>query len=432
MRKLFLRSCTPILLAMIILGCVLFFVKSQHAEAKEANPQLVPELKPESQHERFTYGEDIQLSVDEIVVSGLVNPIYLTHAGDGSGRLFVVEQAGRVRIIQNGELIQEPFLDITENVLSGGERGLLSVTFHPDYESNHYFYVYYTQNQDGATVVARYQTPEDPNVANPSSAKTLITVAQPYPNHNGGQLAFGADGYLYIGLGDGGSVGDPQNYAQNLNSLLGKILRLDVDQGDPYAIPPDNPYASQEGLDEIWALGLRNPWRFSFDRQTGDQYIGDVGQDKWEEIDFQAGSTPGGLNFGWRCKEGTHDYNTSPPCDEPTYFDSLIDPIAEYSHSSGRSVTGGYVYRGILFPSMSGYYFFADYVQGKIWSMDVSSPGNWSQTTLELDTNFNISSFGEDENGELYVLDYKGGTVRRLADARGQGIPSIFMPLMYR
>lgn len=419
MHKRYIRCFTPIIMAIFILGGMFFFVKSQRVVARVEFGEEGSGLGSNSQNERDSSGEDIQISVDEVVVGGLVNPIHLTHAGDGSGRMFVVEQAGRILILQNGELIQEPFLDIEEEVLSGGERGLLSVAFHPDYESNRYFYVNYTRNPDGATVVARYETSGNPNVADPTSSKTLLTVAQPYANHNGGQLAFGADGYLYIGMGDGGSGGDPQNFAQNLNSLLGKILRLDVDHGDPYAIPSDNPFANQEGLDEIWALGLRNPWRFSFDGETGDQYIGDVGQNDWEEIDFQSVNIPGGINYGWRCKEGTHIYNTAPPCDNPTFLDSLIDPVTEYNHSSGQSVTGGYVYRGKLFPALTGYYFFADYVNGKIWSLDASSPGQWSQPILELDTNLNISSFGVDESGELYILDYKGGTVRRLVDARG-------------
>ncbi len=423
------RCHYPIIMAMLFLGSMFFFLKSQRAEAKVDSRDEEFSLESNTLLDQYARGEEIQLSIDVIVASGFVNPIYLTHAGDGSGRVFVVEQAGKIKILQNGEVIQEPFLDLVDVVQSGGERGLLSMAFHPDYVSKPYFYVYYTRKPDGETVVARYQTSGNPNLADPTSSKTLLTVAQPYANHNGGQLGFGADGYLYIGMGDGGSGGDPENYAQNVNSMLGKMLRLDIDHGDPYAIPPDNPFVNAEGLDEVWALGLRNPWRFSFDRETGDQYIGDVGQNNWEEIDFQFSNTPGGVNYGWRCKEASSTFNTSPPCDDSSFLDSLIDPIAEYNHSAGQSVTGGYVYRGNLFPALSGYYFFADYVQGKIWSLDASNPGQWSQPILELDTDINISSFGEDETGELYVLDYKGGTIRRLRDARAL---SIFMPFIFK
>jgi glucose/arabinose dehydrogenase len=207
-------------------------------------------------------------------------------------------------------------------------------------------------------------------------------------------------------MGDGGSGGDPLNHGQNRDTLLGAMLRIDVDSGTPYAIPSDNPYVGGDGADEIWAIGLRNPWRFSFDRETNDLYIGDVGQNLWEEISYQAAGTPGGLNFGWRCREGSHTYNSNPPCDDPAYLATLTDPIAEYSHSEGRSVTGGFVYRGILYPALVGRYFFADYVEGKIWSLykTTSDPDAWSTPELELDTGLSISGFGEDETGELYVI----------------------------
>ncbi|MBN1810690.1 MAG: PQQ-dependent sugar dehydrogenase [Anaerolineae bacterium] len=364
---------------------------------------------------------DVSITVDEIVASGFNQPVQVTHAGDGSNRLFVVEQPGRIKVIQGGSVLSTPFLDITSLVYYGGERGLLGVAFHPDYESNGYFYVNYT-NLSGDTVIARYAVSADPNRADASSAFTLLTVDQPYSNHNGGQLLFGPrDGYLYIGMGDGGSGGDPLNSGQDINTLLGAMLRIDVDGGTPYAIPPDNPYVGKLGRDEIWAIGLRNPWRFSFDRVTGDLYIGDVGQNLWEEISYQAWDTPGGVNFGWRCREGTHTYSTSPPCNDPVLLASLTDPIAEYSHNEGRSVTGGFVYRGILYPDLTGRYFYADYVDGKVWSLyKVSSnPDTWSAPELELDTSFNVSAFGEDEQGELYVVDRSGGTIRRLADVNG-------------
>lgn len=360
-----------------------------------------------------------QITVDEIVASGLDQPVQVTHAGDGTGRLFVVEQAGTIRIVRNGAVLPTPFLDLSSLILYGSERGLLGLAFHPNYKTNGRFYVNYTRAGDGATVLAHYRVSSaNPNLANPGSAHVLMTIAQPYANHNGGQLLFSpVDGCLYVGMGDGGSGGDPLNHGQNISTLLGAMLRLDVDGATPYAIPTDNPYVGRDGLDEIWAIGLRNPWRFSFDRETGDLYIGDVGQNLWEEIDYQAAGTPGGLNFGWRCKEGTHDYNFTGDCASL----QLTDPIAEYSHSEGRSVTGGFVYRGRAYPALVGRYFYADYVEGKIWSTHKlgSNPETWSPPTLELDTGLNISAFGEDETGELYVVDRTGGTLRRLADVNG-------------
>lgn len=363
--------------------------------------------------------EDVPVVVDEIVASGFNRPVQATHAGDGSQRIFVVEQEGYIHIVQEGDLSAEPFLAIPGLVDCCGEQGLLGLAFHPNYMSNGYFYVYYNRISDGASVVARYSVSNAPNLADPDSAQILLTIPQPFSNHNGGQLAFGPDGYLYIGLGDGGSGGDPYNYAQDINSLLGKMLRIDVDGGNPYGIPLDNPYAGRDGADEIWALGLRNPWRFSFDRMTGDLFIGDVGQNLWEEIDYLPAGSSGEINFGWRCMEGTHPYSDLPPCDDPVFLSSLIDPIAEYSHSEGQSVTGGFVYRGERYPAMRGLYFFADYAQGKIWSMHLAQSGLWSTPTLEVDVNFSISAFGEDEAGEVYVLDFSGGNLRRLADARG-------------
>ena len=358
----------------------------------------------------------VDITVSQVVASGLDHPILITHAGDGSQRLFVVEQRGVIRIIQNGSLLPTPFLNITDRVLYGGERGLLSVAFPPDYNTSQIFYVNYTRQPDGATVVARFTA--SGNVANPVSEQRLLTISQPYANHNGGLMLFGPnDGYLYIGAGDGGSAGDPLDKAQDLNSLLGKMLRINVSSAVfPYTIPPDNPYATSGGKPEIWSLGLRNPWRFSFDRQTGDLYIGDVGQGLWEEIDFESADSPGGVNYGWRCREGAHDYNFTGNCANLTF----TDPIAEYSHSEGRSVTGGYVYRGSLYPALTGRYFYADYVNGKIWSLyqTGSNPVTWSPPELELSTGFSISSFGEDEAGELYVVNY-AGSIHHLADANG-------------
>lgn len=365
---------------------------------------------------------EFQITLSEVVATGFDRPVQVTHAGDGSGRLFVVEQPGRIRILSNGAILPAPFLDIRSLVSYGGERGLLGLAFHPDYEANGFFYLNYT-NLAGNTVVARYQVSSaDPNQANPASALILFTITQPYSNHNGGQIAFGPDGYLYIGMGDGGSGGDPQNYAQNFSSPLGKMLRINVDTGSPYAIPADNPYPATPGYDpRIWAAGLRNPWRFSFDRATGDIYIGDVGQGLWEEISFQLAGTPGGINYGWRCYEGTHLYTSLPPCNSSAYLSTLTPPIAEYSHAEGFSVTGGFVYRGALYPNLVGHYFFGDYVTGKVYSLKLinRNPLTFTPWKYELTAGFNISCFGEGEDGELYVCDHTGGGIRHLADVAG-------------
>lgn len=356
---------------------------------------------------------ELNISIDSIVASGFSAPVQVTHSGDNSGRLFVVEQAGLIKIIHPDSSVST-FLDIHTRLTSGGERGLLGLAFHPDYVTNGYFYVDYT-DLNGDTTVSRFQVSADPNQALNTSETVLFKVAQPYSNHNGGQLLFGPDDYLYISLGDGGSGGDPLNNGQNLSTPLGKILRIDVNQGVPYSIPIDNPFVGVNNADErIWVWGLRNPWRFSFDRLTGDLFIGDVGQNLWEEIDIQDSASTGGENYGWRCMEGDHVYSTAAPCDSPAYLATLIPPITEYSHSVGHSVSGGFVYRGTNYPDLYGTYFFADYVDGIIFSLQDSGTG-WVQTQ-ELDTGLLISSFGEDQEGELYVVDYGGGNIRRLID----------------
>jgi glucose/arabinose dehydrogenase len=297
------------------------------------------------------------------------------------------------------------------------EQGLLGLAFHPNYQDNGFFYVDYTDLQ-GNTQIVRYQVSDDPDQANASSAVVLFSFSQPYANHNGGQLAFGPDGFLYIGLGDGGSANDPQNNAQNLSTPLGTILRIDVKDDGSYTVPPTNPFIGQENADErIWAWGLRNPWRFSFDRQTGDLYIADVGQNQWEEIDFQSADSAGGLNYGWRCMEATHQNISQTPCSDPGYADQFIGPVAEYSHQMGQSITGGYVYRGNDFPFLNGIYFYGDFSSGRIWSIQLQDRQSqtWSEAQLELETGINISSFGEDENGEIFLADYYGGTIRQLA-----------------
>jgi glucose/arabinose dehydrogenase len=337
-------------------------------------------------------------------VDGLVKPVNLAHAGDGSGRLFVIEQDGLIRIIQEGALSPVPFLDIRDRVGSQGfEQGLLGLAFHPDYSKNGFFFVNYTDFQ-GDTVIARFRvSDQDSNLADPSTETRLLFIQQPYPNHNGGMVAFGPDGYLYLGLGDGGSAGDPLGNGQSLASLLGKILRLDVNSGELYAWPPDNPFSlTGGGLPEIWAYGLRNPWRFAFDRLTGDLYIGDVGQNQWEEIDFLPAGNPGGANFGWNYLEGSHPYAGIIPGDL-----NLAAPIAEYSHQFGCSVTGGVVYRGSLLADWQGVYLFGDYCSGRLWGLVRDSQRIWVQAVL-FEGLGSISSFGEDESGEVYLVNHAG------------------------
>jgi hypothetical protein len=363
----------------------------------------------------------------EAVISGLANPVAITHAGDGSGRLFITEQGGRILIYDGSGVLPAPFLDVSALLSTGGERGLLSVAFHPNYVINGHFYVNYT-NTGGHTVIARYTVSNDPNLADPASALSVLTIVQPYSNHNGGQLQFGPDGYLYIGMGHGGDAGDPDNYAQNPDSLLGKMLRIAVDGDVPYSVPPDNPFVSDERVrDEIWALGLRNPWRFSFDRSTGDLFIGDVGQYNWEEIDYQPASSTGGENYGWRLMEGNNCFNPSTNCNDG----SLTLPVLEYGHDLGCSVTGGYRYRGKGNPLLSGLYIYGDFCSGRIWGAKPGGNGNWSAEEL-LDTNLNISTFGEDQNGELYVAHRAatGGTVYRIVQTAPKLIPGIPLLLL--
>ena len=343
------------------------------------------------------------------VFNGLNHPIGLFNAGDGSGRLFVIEQYGIIRIIQNGKLLSDPFLDIRDRVGStGSEQGLLGLAFHPRYPENGLFYINYT-DLHGDTIIARFSISVDLNRGDPASEILILKVHQPYPNHNGGMLAFGPDGYLYIGLGDGGSEGDPLGNGQALNTLLGKLLRIDVNTGSAYIAPPDNPFLKvnnpQQGLLEIWAYGLRNPWRFSFDRLTGDLYIGDVGQDKWEEIDFIPFGSPGGGNFGWNYREGTHRYRGSPLADL-----TFVEPVAEYDHSQGCSVSGGIVYRGQSLSAWQGVYLYGDYCSGKVWGL--LPAGNTWQNKLLFETESNITAFGEDESGEVYLVDYRGSIYR--------------------
>lgn len=343
-----------------------------------------------------------------LVVSGLVDPLGLVTPPDDSGRMFVLEQAGLIRIVQDGSLLPEPFLDISGQLQRGGnEQGLLDIAFHPNFASNGFFYVNYTSLEGvGDTRISRFQvSSNDPNRADPQSETVLLVVKQPFANHNGGQLAFGPDGYLYIGLGDGGSANDPQGNGQSLDTLLGKLLRIDVDAGDPYGIPAENPFAGGGGRPEIWAYGLRNPWRFSFDQATGDLYIADVGQNQWEEVDYHPAGEPGGVNYGWDYREAAHAL-AAPPAGE-----ILVDPVFEYDHSQGCSITGGYVYRGQSMPEFNGIYLFGDFCSGKIWGMLSGEGGAW-QTQELYQTGSPITSFGQDNAGEVYLIDRSGSIFR--------------------
>ncbi|MCZ6800759.1 MAG: PQQ-dependent sugar dehydrogenase [Nitrospirae bacterium] len=335
------------------------------------------------------------IDLQVVVKHRFSKPIFLTPSPDKTNRLFAVEQNGYILILHGGTVLPTPFLDISGKLSTGGEKGLLGLAFHPVFASNGRFFVNYTRAEDRATVIAEYHVSSNPNQAMKKETILLI-IPQPYRNHNGGMIAFGPDGYLYIGMGDGGKRGDPKNFAQNQHELLGKFLRIDVDRQRPYAIPADNPFLKEQGQPEIFAWGLRNPWRFSFDRKTGDLWAGDVGQKKWEEIDV----IQKGKNYGWRFLEGTHCYNPKTNCRKAS---NLVDPVIEYGHSSGRcSVTGGYVYRGTEIPHLNGTYFFGDYCSGEIWGY------RDGKTQLLLDTDLNIASFGEDLAGELYVVGHKG------------------------
>ncbi len=345
------------------------------------------------------------------VASGLSSPLLVTAPPRDISRIFIVEQTGTIRIMKWGALLPAPFLDIHTQITSGGERGLLGLAFHPNYAINGRFFVDYT-DLSGNTVVSQYQVSADPDVADPTET-ALLHVTQPFANHNGGHLAFGPDGYLYIGLGDGGSEGDPQGNGQNINTLLAKLLRIDVDGAAPYANPATNPFfGATAGLDEIWAYGLRNPWRFSFDRTAGDLYIGDVGQDRFEEIDFQPVGSSGGQNYGWNVVEGNgHCYPSGSSCDQT----GMTLPILDYDHSQGCAVTGGYVYRGCAMPDLRGTYFYGDFCSAFIRSLRVvgGAATQLQDHTTELAPGgglaiSSLSSFGEDARGELYICDIGG------------------------
>lgn len=349
-----------------------------------------------------------QEPVLEPFVAGTSRPVAIAHAHDD--RLFVVEQAGRVLVVKDGARLPEPFLDVSGQVSSEGERGLLGLAFPADHAASGRFYAYYT-DRSGTSVLSRFTVSSDPDRADPGSEEVLITQDQPAWNHNGGQLAFGPDGYLYWGLGDGGAQ---PRAAQDLGTLLGKVLRLDVSTEFGYAVPPSNPFAAEPGAAaEIWAYGLRNPWRFSFDRATGDLYIADVGQNEVEEVNFQPASSPGGENYGWNIMEGDRCFQPASGCDAA----GLTLPVITYvqGRSTGNSITGGYVYRGSLAPELTGRYVFGDYVSGRVWA--ASAETGW-EAVLLWDTDLRIATFGEDAAGELYVADYGSGSIYKVGSSR--------------
>ncbi len=384
------------------------------------------------------------LALDAQLVTGdVVRPLGVVSADDGTGRLFVVQQTGEVRIWNGVSLEATPFLDLSTEVVCCQERGLLGLAFHPEYAVNGELFVNYTREPAGGgteTVLARYAVSADPDVVDPGSEEILLVLEQPATNHNGGDLAFGPDGYLYMTTGDGGGGGDPAENAQDLSTLHGNVLRLDVDSApDPgfaYAIPPGNPFVGVAGVrEEIWAYGLRNPFRFSFDRATGDLWIGDVGQTQWEEIDFQPAASAGGENYGWDCREGAHVYD-GPDDDDNAGCDgqAFVDPVLEYFHQNVGggfrcSVTGGFRYRGDAEPRLRGVYLYADFCSGEVFGTVPRCDGAFESRVL-LDTPFNVTAFGEDAAGELYVTDREDtdagdSEVYRLILAAGSGGPDL-------
>ncbi len=398
--KLILVSILGIILLAILTLVLLGFILKNQAPLKTtpivtlATPAVMPQL----------------------VATGFTSPTAIVAPRDTADhRLFVVEQTGLIRTVVPGSGVEpSPFLDIHSKVLNDGEMGLLGLTFHPKFEQNGFLFVNYVDKERN-TVIARYHA-SSPTAVDPSSEKVLLKIKQPYSNHNGGDLAFGPDGYLYIALGDGGDAGDPDNRAQNKDTPLGKVLRIDIDAGNPYEIPASNPFAGESGVKkEIWAYGLRNPWRISFDHATGDLYIADVGQGNIEEINVQKSASTGGENYGWRCFEGTRSFNAAGCQDVSKY----VAPVLEYDHSDGRcSVTGGYVYRGDKNPALVGKYFYGDFCNGQLF-YGMNTGGKWTQT-LATKTPYSISAFGQGSDDEMYFSDYKTGSLYRIEDVANQ------------
>ena len=346
------------------------------------------------------------------IVTGLIAPLYLTAPPGDATRLFVVEKTGAIRIIKDGVLLTDPFLDLTSRVSTGGEQGLLGMAFDPDYATSGRFIVHFT-DLAGNTTVLRFQVSANPDVADAASELVILTAAQPFANHNGGQVVFGPDGFLYLGLGDGGGGGDPDNRGQDLTDLLGSILRIDVRTSEPYAVPADNPFP-QSAVPEVWSYGLRNPWRFSFDRSTGDLYIADVGERLWEEVNVSTAAQGAGkgVNYGWNIMEGAHCFLAN-GCDQ----NGLTLPVLEYSHQEGCSITGGYVYRGSAIPALQGHYLYADLCQRWVRSFRYASGAVAEQTEWpSLMPGGPVLSFGEDALGELYVLDESGRVSKIVPD----------------
>jgi glucose/arabinose dehydrogenase len=395
---------------LLLLG-TLIACHTPQAEAGASSPDAPPTPPGQS---------DVRVAL-EAVTTELEQPTSVTHAGDGSDRLFVTQKTGLIQVIEAGAVRETPFLDLSNRVSTSSEQGLLGLAFSPDYANDGRLFVNYT-DLEGSTVVAEFTVSDDPNLADPASERVLLTVAQPYANHNGGGLAFGPDGYLYIGLGDGGAGGDPEGNGQDPSTLLGSLLRIDVgsggEAGQPYTVPDTNPFVGRpDAAPEVWAYGLRNPWGFSFDRETGDLWIADVGQNAFEEINRQPAGSPGGENYGWNRMEGFHCFDPASPREPPERCDQtgLTLPVLAYSHASGdgRSVTGGYVYRGAALPELHGSYVFGDFVSGNIWR---AVPEGESYThTLLLEAGFPVVAFGEDEAGELYVADFGGALYRFVA-----------------
>jgi glucose/arabinose dehydrogenase len=396
-----MMRATP-LLALISMVCT---AGSGKGEAGSASVDDTP-----AQATAASSSAPVKLAVEE-VARGLDNPVYLT-APPEDARAFIVEQPGRIRVVENGKVLERPFLDITRKVGYGGERGLLSVAFSPQYRTNGFLFVNYT-DKDGDTRIERYKVSTDRNVADVASAKLVLAIDQPYANHNGGHNLFGPDGMLYIGMGDGGSQGDPHGNGQNPNVLLGKLLRINVDRAEPYVIPDGNPYAKGGGRGEVWALGLRNPWRFAFDRVSGLLYIADVGQDRYEEVNIKP-MVLAGVNYGWNKMEGPSCYR-NPLCAKT----GLTIPAFSYSHEGGTcSIIGGFVYRGRKIPEILGQYFFSDYCNSWVRSISYNANGTTSGTQQWFDRGLgNILSFGEDGLGELYICSSNGRVYRIVKSA---------------
>ncbi len=405
-----MRSFLIVLVFLLLVGCS---ASTSSPTATESIPtQIPPTTESVPTETRAATATESMQSVHTLpdasgyrwtkVVDGFIRPLDLQNAGDG--RIFIVEQRGVIWIVKDGVLFGEPFLDIQSRVSrDANERGLLGLAFAPDFQATGEFYVNYTDNA-GNTVIAGFSVSTDPNLADLNSERLILGIEQPFKNHNGGGIVFGPDGYLYIGTGDGGSGGDPQRNAQNLDSLLGKMLRIDVLGASPYAIPPDNPFLDN-GRPEIWAYGLRNPWRFAFDRASGDLYIADVGQGTYEEVDFWPAGGPSGVNYGWNIREGMHPF-------EGQTGEDLTDPVAEYDHTLGCSVTGGVVVHDPTLPEWNGVYLYGDYCTGLIWGLLHTADGNWVNDILFRDTGFVISAFGEDADGGVYLVDHNGVVYR--------------------